>query len=105
MERSGGLVLRHRQMTKNWIIAMLSNCTHMWDGHLAEIKATEHKIEFKSGAKSSNQIPCRKGIDMIYITAHSVQEKLEKGLIEPEMSKWESSITFVPKRDGKTRFF
>lgn len=76
----------------------------MWDGRLGEIKATEPRIDLIPDTAPPLQMPYRQGLAMYDKKAHSVQEQLEAGVIEPATSEWASPVVFVPKQDGTMWF-
>lgn len=62
----------------------------------AKLRATEHKIDLRTDAAPSHQIPYRKGLAMGGKTAQSVQEQLDEGVIKQATSEWASPVVFDP---------
>ena len=76
----------------------------LWDGDLGLIKATEHRIVLKPGAKPVRLNPYRMGQASRELTREQVQRMRDMGVIEPSSSEWASPIVLVPKPDGTVRF-
>lgn len=76
----------------------------LWNGDLGLIKATEHRIVLKPGARPVRLSPYRMGPDSRELTREQVQRMQDMGVIEPCSSEWASPIVLVPKSDGTMRF-
>jgi len=76
----------------------------VWDGSLGTIKATEHRMRLKPGAKPVRLQPYRMGPRTRQLVGEQVTKMLELDVIEPSTSEWASPVVLVPKTDGSTRF-
>jgi len=76
----------------------------LWDGSLGLIKAIEHRIKLKPGAKPVRLNPYR----MEPRSREKIREQVDKmtqlDVIEPSSSEWASPIVLVPKPSGSSRF-
>lgn len=83
---------------------LLLKFSHMWNGHLGQIAATEHHIDVLPGTRPIAQPPYRAGPRARQIEQEHVDSMLEKGIIEPAQSAWASPVVLVLKADGSLRF-
>ena len=83
---------------------MLRKHASMWDGHLGEIKATEHRIEVDPEAKPIRQNPYRAGLKERQFAREQIDKLLTAGVISPSDSEWASPVVLAPKADGSLRF-
>jgi len=76
-----------------------------WDGSLGTIKATEHRMRLKPGAKPVRLHPYRMGLRTRQLVGEQVDNMHRLDVIERSTSEWASPAVLVPKPDGSTRFF
>jgi len=76
----------------------------LWDGSLGLIKATEHRIKLKHGAKPVRLNPYRMGPRCREKMREQVDKMTQLDVIEPSSGEWASPIVLVPKPDGSSRF-
>ena len=87
------------------ILSMLSRHGDKWrPGHLAEITATEYRIELARGTTPISQAPYRQVRRDRDVEAEEIAVMLEAGITELATSEWASPVVFVPKKDGSLRF-
>ena len=63
---------------------------------LAEISATEHRIDLEPGTKPIRSMLYRQGPAMRDNAAAEIRKMLDAGVIEPATSEWASPIVLVP---------
>ena len=84
---------------------MLETHQDMWtSGGLAEISATEHRIDLEPGTKPTRSMPYRQGPAMREKAIAEIRKMLDAGVIEPATSEWASPIVLVPKKSRSLRF-
>jgi len=76
----------------------------LWDGSLGTIKATEHRMRLKPGAKPARRQSYRMGTRTRQLVGEQVTKMLKLDVIEPSTSEWASPVVLVPNPDGSTRF-
>ena len=76
----------------------------MWNGHLGEINATQHRITLKPEYVPTRQPPYRAGHESREIITAQVNKMPQAGVIEPAQSEWASPVVIVTKKDGNPRF-
>ena len=86
------------------VYELLRSHRHMWDGHLGEVRATEHRIDLVPGAKPVHAQPYRAGPKAREAEQEEVLRMLKAGVIEPASTDWASPVVLVPKPDGSLRF-
>jgi len=92
-------------MWRSWFLTSQQDRHHeLWDGSLGTIKATEHRMRLKPGAKPVRLQPYRMGPRTRQLVGEQVTKMLKLDVIEPSTSKWASPVVLVPKPDGSTRF-
>jgi hypothetical protein len=74
---------------------MLEPHQSMWDGHLGEITATQHRIDLIPGAKPVHSQPYRAGTRAREIEKAEIEKMLAQWVIEPATCEWAS-----PHRNG-----
>jgi len=84
--------------------ALIDRHHGLWDGSLGTIKATEHRMRLKPGAKPVRLHPYRMGPRTRQLVGEQVDKMLKLDEIEPTTSAWASPVVLVPKPDGSTRF-
>jgi len=84
--------------------ALIDRHHGLWDGSLGTIKATEHRMRLKPGAKSVRLHPYRMGPRTRQLVGEQVDQMLQLDVIEPSTSEWASPVVLVPEPDGSTRF-
>lgn len=90
--------------TRRKVRRMLQPFADLWKGHLGEVKVTEHRIPTVNGSKPVFSQPYKAGPEARKILKTSIDDMLEKGVIEPAQSEWASPVVLVPKPDGSLRF-
>ena len=83
---------------------MLKPFSSMWKGGLGTVKVTKHRIPTVEDAKPVFSQPYRAGPEARKVVKESVEDMLDKGVIEPAQSEWASPVVLVPKPDGTLRF-
>jgi hypothetical protein len=83
---------------------MLEPHKAMWDGHLGEVTATQHRIDLIPGARPVHSRPYRAGARAREIEKAEIEKMLAQGVIELATCEWASPIVMVPKPDGSLRF-
>jgi len=84
---------------------MLDQHKEMWTGQaLGVIKATQHRIDLKAGARPVRFAPRRAGHTAREAETAEVKRQLEADFIEPTSSEWGFPVVLVPKKDGTLRF-
>jgi len=76
----------------------------LWDGELLLMKATEHRLVLKPGAKPIRLNPYRMGPRSRELTRKEVQRMMDRGVIETSSSECANPVDLVPKPDGTVRF-
>jgi len=84
---------------------MLKTHWSMWDGTLGGIRATEHAIVTPPDALPIRAQPYRTGTFKRQIIADQINKMLKLAVIDPSHTAWASPVVFVPKKNGKARFF
>jgi len=84
--------------------ALIDPLHGLWDGSLGTIKATEHRMRLKPGAKPVRLHPYRMGPRTRQLVGEQVDKMLNLDVIEHSTSEWASPVVLVPKPDGSTRF-
>jgi len=84
--------------------ALIDRHHGLWDGSLGTIKATEHRMRLKPGAKPVRLHPYRMGPRTRQLVGEQVDKMLKLDVMEPSTSEWASPVVLVPTPDGSTRF-
>lgn len=92
---------RYRQQVEE----VLDLFADKWDGHLGNIKATIHRIEFKPNSKPIFQQPYGAVPKLRQLEKDEIDKMLREGIIEPACCEWGSPIIFAPKKDRTLRLF
>ena len=90
---------RHKEIRE-----MLRKHADIWNGHLGEIAATEHRIELVDGARPVRQQPYRLGPKQRVLVEQEIRKMQDAGVVQPSKSEWASPVVLVPKPDGSLRF-
>jgi hypothetical protein len=97
--------LSHLDSTERKAVTnMLEPHQAMWDGHLGEVTATQHRIDLIPGARPVHSQPYRAGTRAREIEKAEIEKMLAQGVIEPATCEWASPIVMFPKPDGSLRF-
>jgi hypothetical protein len=101
----GQVDLSHLDSTERKAITnMLEPHQAMWDGHLGEVTATQHRIDLIPGDKPVHSQPYRAGTRAREIEKAEIEKILAQGVIKPATCEWASPIVMVPKPGGSLRF-
>ena len=76
----------------------------MWKGQLGSVDITEHRIPLVPEAKLVFSQPYQAGPGAREVLKKSVEDMLDKDVIEPSQREWASPVVLVPKSDGLLRF-
>lgn len=77
------------------IRSILKKNSHIWDGHLGEIKATKHRIELIPGARPVRSAPYRQGLKGREFERKTVAKLLREGAIFLSESEYASTVVIV----------
>eukprot|EP00171_Calliarthron_tuberculosum_P021901 IDg21901t1 len=83
---------------------MLERFSDMWQGHLGEVTATQHRIDLLPGARPQYSQPYRAGPESRKVIESHINDMKSKGVIESAQSQWAAPIVLAPKADGTLRF-
>lgn len=76
----------------------------MWNGHLGEVKVSEHRIDLFLDTRPVYSQPYRGGAESRKVIQQNVDRLLQGEIIEPAKSQWDSPVVLALKSDGSLRF-
>jgi len=86
------------------VLSLIEKHRALWGWHLGSIKATEHRIEFKSGSRPGRLSPNGMGPRTRELSKAHVDRMLKLEVIAPSQSEWACPVILIPKLDGSLRF-
>lgn len=76
----------------------------MWNGSLAQINETDHRIDLMRNAMLVNQTPYRAGTATRAVFRREIENMRAAGLAEPANTDCASPAVFALKKEGSLRF-
>ena len=86
------------------LLGILRNFSHVWDGSLGAIRATEQHIDLIKGPHPISFHPYRAGLKSRAVEEMEVERMPDANVIERAQSVWASPVVLAPKPDGSLRF-
>ena len=85
--------------------AVLEKFEHMWHpDYNGKCNITEHRIDIEPGARPQYSQPYRAGPQARQVIQDTIDDMLEKDIIEPSKSAWAAPVVLAPKANGTLRF-